>query len=86
MPDDSNLTRPDLLVAPRHESTNGVEETDKRRSFQTIQPLAERLDELSRAAGGPGVEIVAKWGIHDTAPGVAYVLGSAAWRCSSPGK
>ena len=40
MPGDSNLTRSDLLVAPRYESTSGVEETDMHRSFQTIQPLA----------------------------------------------
>jgi hypothetical protein len=72
------LARPDHLFAPLYDTANGQPDANEHRAFETIQPLCEVLDVLSRASAGPGVEIHAHHQITDTAAAMAKVLQSGA--------
>lgn len=76
--DAAALRRPDQLFAPLYEHPNGQPDATDHRAYETIQPLCEVLDGLSRAGGGPDMVIQADYLITDTSAAIAAVLASGA--------
>jgi hypothetical protein len=72
------LARPDLLFAPLYDTASNQPDANEHRAYETIQPLCEVLDGLSRASGGPGMEIHAHHQITDTVKAMTKVLESGA--------